>query len=104
MNRSDRAKQFMPFDALKGLHDALRLKEYEHERIQKGDVSEEKIAEMTSTLISAEKGQVVKVTYFENGHYKEVAGKMKLNIEFGELKVDSKTISLDDIFDIVIIK
>ena len=42
MSRQERAKQFAPFDALKGLHDALRLKEYEHERVQKGDMPEEK--------------------------------------------------------------
>ena len=34
----------MPFDALKGLQKALRLKEYEHEKKYKGDLSEEKIA------------------------------------------------------------
>lgn len=31
MSREDRAKQFAPFDALKGLQMALRKKEYEHE-------------------------------------------------------------------------
>ncbi len=31
MSREDRAKQFAPFNALKGLQEALRRKEYEHE-------------------------------------------------------------------------
>ena len=35
MSPKDRAKQFAPFDALKGLGDALRIKEYENERVQK---------------------------------------------------------------------
>ena len=43
MPRGDRARQFAPFDALKGLQQALRLKEYEHDRIEKGDITEEKI-------------------------------------------------------------
>ena len=32
MSREDRAKQFMPFDALKGLQEALREKEIEYEQ------------------------------------------------------------------------
>ena len=32
MSRQDRAKQFAPFDALKGLQDALRKKEEENEK------------------------------------------------------------------------
>ncbi len=32
MSREDRAKQFAPFDALKGLRVALREKEIEHEK------------------------------------------------------------------------
>ncbi len=32
MSREDRAKQFVPFDALKGLRVALREKEIEHEK------------------------------------------------------------------------
>lgn len=34
MPRSKRSAQFAPFDALKGLQEALKLKEYEHARIQ----------------------------------------------------------------------
>lgn len=32
ISRLDRAKQFMPFDALKGLQEALRSKEIEYEK------------------------------------------------------------------------
>ena len=103
MNRSDRAKQFMPFDALKGLREALNLKEYEHERCIKGDISEEKIREMTNLLINAEKGCLVEVTYFIDGHYKKISGKLKLNTEFKQIKVGEQSLFLDDIFDIKMI-
>ena len=36
MPRKDRAKQFAPFDALKGLQEALKIKEYEHLEIYEG--------------------------------------------------------------------
>ena len=42
--RENRAKQFMPFDALKGLQDALREKEIECE--QKEELIEERIMEL----------------------------------------------------------
>ena len=39
MNKVARAKQFLPFDALKGLQEALREKEREYE--EKKDLSED---------------------------------------------------------------
>lgn len=102
MNRSDRAKQFMPFDTLKGLHEALRMKEYEHDRIQKGDLSEEKIREISTVLLSIKKGQKGQVVYFEDGHYKNVSGKITLFYEMQQIKVDNIVINLDDVFDIIL--
>ena len=100
MPRRDRAKQFAPFDALKGLQAALRLKEYEHERMIKGDIQEEKIEEISKTLSEIEKGDEVEVTYFYDGYYKTINGPAKVEIEFQILKIDKLEIKFDDIFDI----
>ena len=54
MPRVDRAKQFAPFDALKGLQDALRVKEYEHERVQRGEVQEEQASKISKILLRLE--------------------------------------------------
>ena len=44
ISRADRAKQFLAFDALKGLHEALRQKEIEHEqKVDNGDIKLEDI-------------------------------------------------------------
>ena len=48
MPRGDRARQFAPFDALKGLQQALRLKEYEHDKTMKGDISEKTLKNLSS--------------------------------------------------------
>lgn len=101
MPRKDRAKQFAPFDALKGLQDALRLKEYEHERGLKGDIQEEKIAEISKTLLEIQKNEMVKLTYFFDGYYKEITGKAKVDILNQEIKVDNIKVNFNDIFDIV---
>ena len=74
MPRKDRAKQFAPFDALKGLQEALRLKEYQHDRTIKGDIPEEKIEAISKTLLELEKDDLVEVQYFYDGYYKTLIG------------------------------
>ena len=49
VNRIARAKQFLPFDALKGLQEALREKEIEYEA--KKDLSEDTLHELNNKLI-----------------------------------------------------
>ena len=101
MPRGDRARQFAPFDALKGLQQALRLKEYEHDRIEKGDITEEKIEEISKTLNDLEKGESVEVTFFCDGYYKTMKGKSKVDVFEQKLIVDGTTISFDDITDLI---
>ena len=103
MSPKDRAKQFAPFDALKGLGDALRIKEYENERVQKGEVSEEKAASISRTLLMLKKGDNAQVLYFYNGHYLTICGKVKLQIEKNLIEIDNKKIDLNDLFDIKVV-
>lgn len=46
MPRNERAKQFAPFDALKGLKDAMREKEREHDEMLKNKIKHEKVEEI----------------------------------------------------------
>lgn len=43
MTRQQRAKQFMPFDAMKGLKEALAEREERHSRVEKRELSEDTI-------------------------------------------------------------
>lgn len=98
MSRENRAKQFAPFDALKGLHDALRLKEYEHEKSQKGDLTEEQIEQISGVLLSLKKNDIVEVTYFDDGYEKTLLGQVKVNFDMQSLSVDDAvTISFENI-------
>ena len=76
MPRSKRAAQFAPFDALKGLHEALKMKEYEHSRVQRIDVSEEESQWISNVISEIEKGDLVYVTYYneEDQHYHNAIG------------------------------
>ena len=78
MPRSDRAKQFAPFDALKGLHETLRIKEYEHDRIACGEMSEDEIRKISAVLVQIEKGDMVEIDFFRDGHIIHLNGKSKI--------------------------
>lgn len=100
---SERAKQFMPFDALKGLREALRLKEYKHEKIQIGDLSEETIEEISNVLSSLKKGDVVEAEIFDDGYKIKISGVSKLKLESEEILIGEKTINLNNILSIKIL-
>lgn len=100
MSRELRAKQFNPFDALKGLHEALRLKEYEHDRILRGDLSEDKIQEISKTLSNLKKGDFVSLIYFYDNHEWQTEGACKINYDLKQIEIEKKKISFDDIIDI----
>ena len=100
MSRADRAKQFSPFDALKGLREALYLKEYERNKIDRGEVQAETAEKISSILFNLEKGDRLKVKYYHDGYYRELMGPAKLDCEHNALKINNTSIPLDDIFDI----
>lgn len=102
MSPNDRARQFLPFDALKGLREAIRIKEIEHERILKRDIDPDKATKISNILISLEKDSKGKVIYFEEGFYYELNGIIKLDIEKQSLIIDKKEILLENIFDILL--
>ena len=100
---NDRARQFLPFDSVKGLRDAIKLKEYEHERISKGDLSEDMINKISDSLMNFDKNKNYSVRYFIDGRYEIINGKMKLNVNMKYILINDIKISFDDIMDINII-
>ena len=104
MSQGARAKQFAPFDALKGLQNALRMKEYEHDRSQKSDLSEEKILKISKVLQEIQKNDLVFARYFCDGYEIELSGKAKVDIPFQTIEIDNKKISFDDLIDLKILK
>ena len=62
---SQRAKQFMPFDAVSGLRQALRKKEHEMGLISRKELSLETREDINETLSMIGRGDTVAVSYFE---------------------------------------
>ena len=72
MGRVDRAKLFVPFDALKGLQEILREKEKEVE--ERKELSEESLMELQEELNKVEIGSTVFIKYYKNKKYNDITG------------------------------
>ena len=104
MSRQDRAKQFAPFDALKGLHEAIKLKEFEHEMISKNEMSEDEIKIISAELSKIEKGDKVWVKFFRDGHIVVLEGDAQIDVFEQVLKVGAFIVYFDDIKEIKILE
>lgn len=99
MDKSERAKQFMPFAALKGYDEALRAKE--KVVVSKKELSEDAWEELNCTIQSVEKGDVITVVYYseEDGEYIQVTGVLaRIDLEGRTLTVVNTDIPLDMIY------
>ena len=106
MPRDKRAAQFAPFDALKGMREALRMAEYEHERKVKGEVNEETATKISDIINELEKGTIVNAKYFFDGYEKEYQGTIKVDVFEQKVKLImiNQTIPLDDLLDLDLIE
>ncbi len=69
---SERAKQFMPFAAVKGLTEALTKKE--KVIVPKVVLSEEMAVDLNEKMVQLHKGTVATVTYFYDDEYLKITG------------------------------
>ncbi len=102
MSPAERAKQFMPFAAVKGLNAALRRKEQEMGLVSPKFLADEAAAELDAKLRQLQKGSLVAVTYFVNGQYLQNSGQVLDKIHRCLLLsgVRPLQIAFDDIIDI----
>ena len=105
MNRTERAKQFMPFDALKGLQDELRIREERRTRVKKIELSEERMEEISTTLAKVNRYARVAVQFYSNGHYLNIESDVKeIDSIYRFVRLGESKIYFDDIYSIDIIE
>lgn len=105
MNRQERAKQFMPFDALKGLQEELRIREERRTRVTKKSLSEDQIEQISRVLSRLDKGSKVAITLYSKGHYISIDGyTSEVNQIYEYIKIGSEKVFFDDIYKIAIIE
>ena len=96
---SDRAKQFMPFSALRGLDEALAAKE--HISVPKAELSEEKERELDEKMKKLCCGHIASVIHFSRDEYIKTTGMVALMDETGRvLQIVNTKSNFDDIYDI----
>lgn len=91
----NRAKIFMPFDALNGLKEAIKREELMHE---KKYVKQDNIIEKIKQL---RPGDMVKVLYFYNFEYINFIGQVKeIDYKMNRIKISNSIIDFDSIDEI----
>lgn len=104
MAKVNRAAQFAPFDALKGLQEALREKEEKAQRIQKKEISEERQDQISEKIVQLEKGTMVELVYFSLGKYITIRNEVEnINLINKNITVEKKKILFSDIYEIQIL-
>lgn len=101
MTRAGRAKQFLPFDALKGFQEALNEKQIKYE--DKKELSEDSYRRLEEEWNKIEKDSIVKVKYYKNKRYIEIQGKInKIDYIRKKIQINDENINVCDIIDIEI--
>ncbi|NMB43798.1 MAG: YolD-like family protein [Clostridiales bacterium] len=101
MSRQDRAKQFMPFAALKGYEEALAKKE--KIIVAKSVLSEDYKEVLDRKLLQVRRNDIITVIHYHQGEYLKTTG-MVSRIDYNSryIKVVNTKIYFDDLYDIVL--
>lgn len=101
MNRKERAKQFMPFDALKGLQEELRKREERRLMVEKKELCDEEISLINDVLTRLKKGDGLEIVFYRNGRYLRLSDRLKkINTTYKYIQTESDTIYFDDVLEI----
>lgn len=76
MPPSQRAKQFLPFDAVSGLRQALRMKEHEMGLISRKELSQEAQDEINEVLSTLRQGDRISVSFFSQENAEDDSGEI----------------------------
>ena len=97
MDRAERAKQFMPFAALKGYEEALREKE--KIVVPRIELSEEMKEELDRRMQEIERNDIISVVYFKDGEYLQITGMVsRIDRDARIIKVVGTKIAFEDIY------
>jgi len=100
MSREERAKQFMPFAALKGYENALREKE--KIVVPRIELSEDMKEELDIKLKEVQLKDIVTIIYYDKEEYIKITGMVsKIDTSAGYIKIVNKKIDFNDVFDII---
>lgn len=104
MERQNRAKQFIPFDAMKGLKEALAEKEKKHNREKFHEIPEDRQIINSGIILNLKKGQNAEIYCFKNFHNIILKGEVtEVNFTFKYLSINNESIRFEEIYSIELI-
>ena len=68
----NRAAQFLPFDAMKGLSEELRFRIERRTMVERRELSEEDSEKISVFLSSLSTGDAVRILFFDSGRYIDI--------------------------------
>lgn len=103
--RVNRAAQFLPFDAMKGLSEELQMREEKLSRVAKKELSEDDAEAINDVINKIDYGSQVEIVYYDQGHYYDIICVVeKKDIVYRYLSVAAQKIYFDDIYSIKIVE
>ncbi len=102
ISKDDRAKQFLPFDALKGFKEALEAKEIQYDK--RKELTEECCQIISDILNKIQKNDLVEIEYYYKRKYIKVIGEVQ-NVDRIKRKIylgNEVVVNIDDIIEISI--
>lgn len=98
-SKADRARQFMPFAALRGFEELIRRQT--EEPMPRHELSEYEAEQLSRRLARIEKGDLVRVRYYQTERYVTLEG-MVSDIDFAarHLRVIKTNVPFDDLLQI----
>lgn len=99
VNKADRARQFLPFDALKGYKEAIMAKR--KVVIEKKELSEDDAENLSYKFNQIKVGTIIKVIYFSNEEYVACEGMVsKIDLDNKVIQIVKTKINVNDIVNI----
>ena len=101
MPLAQRAKQFAPFDALKGFKEAIQDVNDRMELTERIVLSEDQQNQLDDLVHELRKGDRITITYYHKGRYIKLSGVfIRINDAFMTITVSGKDFSVKDILEI----
>lgn len=101
MPMEQRAKQFAPFDALKGFKESNRRVEIYQKSAEFKELSEEQLEDMNRTLLEKRIGDPITVEVYTPREYVRISGKFDGYDEYDRIiKMSGQIVDLDMVFSL----
>ena len=101
MAQGQRAKQFAPFAALTGLEAALEAKRIELGLEERRWLSEEETQQINAQLAQVNKGDAVRITYYQMGATQTLTGTVTENDALTQrLRVNGQWVAYEDLYGV----